>query len=100
MKKYFPLVIILMAAIFLAGCTAGPNQLEDVPDEEGDVAGFWLGLWHGLISPVTFIISLFAEQVSVYDVHNSGGWYTFGFLLGASITFGGSGGGAASRRKK
>jgi len=53
-----------------------------------------------VLSPITFIISLFSKSVYVYEVHNNGGWYTFGFLMGASITFGGSGGGAASRRKK
>ncbi len=40
-------------------------------------------MWHGLILPVTFVVSLFAEDVSIYEVHNSGHWYDFGFLLGA-----------------
>jgi hypothetical protein len=71
-----------------------------VPNEEGEVAGFWKGLWHGFASPVMFIISLFNESVEVYEVHNSGGWYNFGFLLGASIILGGSGGGACSSRRR
>ncbi|MFO8037041.1 MAG: hypothetical protein R6U57_10485 [Anaerolineales bacterium] len=100
MKKTI-LILTLIALCFSAvSCTAGPNQLKGVPDDEGQVAGFWEGLWHGLISPVTFIISLFSKTVYVYEVHNNGGWYNFGFLLGASITLGGSGGGAASSRKK
>jgi hypothetical protein len=55
----------------------------------GEVAGFFPGLWHGIISPVTFLISLFTEDVSVYEVHNDGNWYDFGFVLGAGILFGG-----------
>jgi hypothetical protein len=53
------------------------------------IAGFFPGLWHGIISPVTFIISLFTDDVSVYEVRNSGNWYDFGFVLGAGILFGG-----------
>jgi hypothetical protein len=98
-KTWFVLVLV-MVVLSLSACAPGPNQLVDVPDQEGDVAGFWAGLWHGLISPVTFVISLFSDQVTVFDVHNSGGWYSLGFLLGVSITFGGSGGGAASSRRK
>ena len=98
-KKIFVMVTIGIMALTLAACAAGPNPLRGNPDEEGQVAGFWRGLWHGLISPITFVISLFSNRISVFEVHNNGGWYTFGFLLGASITFGGSGGGAASRRK-
>lgn len=64
-----------------------------------DPAGFWLGLWHGLIMPITFLISLFNDNVGVYVIHNSGGWYDFGFVLGASIIFssGGHGSARASR---
>jgi len=48
-----------------------------------------------MIAFFTFIISLFTDSVSVYEVHNNGGWYDFGFLLGAGVFFGGSG--ASSR---
>ena len=94
------LILVLLLGLLLAACTAGPNELQDTPNEEGEVAGFWLGLWHGFISPFTFIISLFSDSVYVFEVHNNGGWYIFGFLLGASMIFGGGGGGAASRRRR
>ena len=54
----------------------------------------------GFIVLFTFIISLFNDNVAVYDVHNSGGWYNFGFLLGVMFFFGGSGGGAGRRRRR
>ncbi|MGB2963359.1 MAG: hypothetical protein WBB69_05185 [Anaerolineales bacterium] len=100
MKKVTLLFILVGLSLILAACTAGPNQLRNTANEDGDVAGFWPGLWHGIISPITFIISLFSRSIYVFEVHNNGAWYTFGFLLGASMTFGGSGGGAARRRKK
>jgi len=100
MKKFTFVIILISIMVLLSACAAGPNELRNTPDEDGEVAGFWKGIWHGLISPITFVISLFSKSVYVYEVHNNGGWYNFGFLMGASITFGGSGGGAASRRKK
>ena len=91
---------VLLVLVILAGCAPGPNSMADVPNDEGEVAGFWMGLWHGLASPVMFIISLFNKTVEVYEVHNNGGWYTLGFLLGASVILGGSSGGAAYIRRR
>lgn len=91
---------ILLVIVLLASCAPGPNNMADQPNDEGEVAGFFMGLWHGFASPVMFIISLFNKSVEVYEVHNNGGWYTFGFLLGASVIFGGSSGGAAGRRRR
>ena len=100
MKKTILLLLLLVIPLVLSACTAGPNELRNTPDEDDQVAGFWKGIWQGLISPITFILSLFTKNIYVFEVHNNGGWYTFGFLLGASATFGGSGGGAACRGKK
>ena len=57
------------------------------------------GLWQGIIVPITFIISLFSDTVSIYEVHNNGGWYDFGFVIGAGFFLGGSGAGAKSARR-
>ena len=47
--------------------------------------GFWLGLWHGFIFPVAWIVSLFAPGVAIYAVPNNGGWYDFGYFLGIVV---------------
>jgi hypothetical protein len=78
------------AATMLARSVAGPNPLVNTPNEVGRVAGFWPGLWHGSIAPVTFIVSLFSDKVAVYEVHNNGKWYLLGFLLGVTSVWGGS----------
>jgi hypothetical protein len=44
--------------------------------------GFLLGLWHGFIFPVAWLLSLFMPDVAVYAVPNNGGWYDFGFFIG------------------
>jgi hypothetical protein len=65
---------------------AGPNSKYREPDAEP--AGFWTGVWHGMIMPITFFVSLFNEGVGIYETHNAGRAYDFGFVLGASMAFG------------
>jgi len=43
-------------------------------------------------------MSLFTDNVNLYEVHNDGNWYDFGFVLGAGMHFGGGGLGARRRR--
>jgi hypothetical protein len=68
---------------------AGPGSRFQVPG--GRAAGFWAGLWHGLISPITFLVSLFSPRVRIYETNNRGRWYDFGFIIGVSGAFGGGG---------
>ena len=62
--------------------------------------GFWSGLLHGIIAPFSFIGSLFKDDIAVYAINNTGGWYDFGFLLGVGTFLGGGSKGASSRRKR
>ena len=74
-----------MANVF---AVAGSNSTYKEPN--ATPAGFWAGLWHGIIAPFTFLISLFVEGVSIYETNNNGPWYEFGFLLGMSVCAGGT----------
>ena len=95
-SRIVPAVLLLGAVLVLASCAAGPN-----PDvSSGAEAGFWLGLWQGLIVPVTFVISLFTEHVNIYEVDNNGNWYDFGFVLGLTVAFGGGAGGSTTTRRR
>ena len=67
----------------------GPGSKYSLPGARP--AGFFAGLWHGLILPITFIISLFDSDIRIYETNNSGLWYDFGFILGASSSLGGGG---------
>jgi len=67
---------------------AGPGskyQISGAPP-----AGFWAGFWHGLITPITFVVGLFTPRVRIYETHNRGLWYDFGYVLGLAGSFGGS----------
>ncbi len=59
--------------------------------------GFFYGLLHGFLIVIDFFIGLFSD-VRIYAYPNSGGWYDFGFLIGAGMFLGG-GGGARPRRR-
>jgi len=47
--------------------------------------GFLLGLWHGFIFPIAWVLSLLMPDVAVYAVPNNGGWYDFGYFLGIVV---------------
>jgi hypothetical protein len=100
LKTVLILIAVAVCCFLLFGCAAGANQLASTASHQGRVAGFWLGLWHGVIAPVTLVISLFSRTVQMYEVHNNGGWYNFGFLLGMMIILGGGGRGTASGRRR
>ena len=69
-----------LAALALAGC-ATQSAAAVAPG----APGFLLGLWHGFIFPVAWVISLFVPEASVYAVPNNGGWYDFGYFLGIVV---------------
>ena len=59
---------------------AGSNSKFKLPGAKP--AGFLGGLWHGLIIPFSFVVSLIVSGVSIYETRNNGRWYEFGFILG------------------
>jgi len=66
------------AALALSGCAA----TQSAAAVETGAPGFWLGLWHGFIFPVAWVVSLFLDDVAIYAVPNNGGWYDFGYFVG------------------
>ena len=77
MKRF----LLLAATLALSACAA-----TQAPDAVAATApDFWLGLWHGFIFPVAWIVSLFVDNVAVYAVPNNGGWYDFGYFLGIAV---------------
>jgi len=72
---------LLAAPLALSACAA--TQASDAVAPAAP--GFLLGLWHGFIFPVAWLVSLFSSQVAVYAVPNNGGWYDFGYFLGIVV---------------
>lgn len=66
----------------------GPNPMINQPDALGRVARAGAGLWHGIIAPITLVLSFFNPAVQMYEVHNAGSEYDLGFLLGLTLIIG------------
>lgn len=96
LRLVFALAGVGVLALLMVGCAAAANP---EAGQGAHDAGFWLGLWQGIIAPIAFLVSLFNHGVGIYEVHNSGGWYDFGFLLGISASLSGGGAGAVGRSR-
>ncbi|HEX5807685.1 MAG TPA: hypothetical protein VFY25_03410 [Anaerolineales bacterium] len=103
MKKLLVLGLSFLLPLLMAACSSntsvqvttpdatmqlrapGPNPLVNQPDGAGLVARAGAGLWHGIIAPVTLVLSFFNSDVHMYEVHNAGREYDLGFLLGVTL---------------
>jgi hypothetical protein len=105
LKKPFTFVLMAVLLVLVTGCTPGtpkqidtagaslktsvpgPNPQVNTADSNGQAAGILLGIWHGVISPVTLVLSFANPETQMYEVHNDGSQYNLGFLLGVAILF-------------
>lgn len=92
-KKYFLLALLLLVLVFsLTGCVPG-----DGANNEEHLAGFFWGIWHGWIAPISLIIGIFKDNIRIYEINNIGWWYDLGFYIAVISGFGGL---SLSRRRK
>ena len=68
-KKLFLLYFLLVGMFILTGCAQSI-----ITNNFDYLYGFWGGLWHGMIIPISFISSLFNDDVVIYAINNVGGW--------------------------
>ncbi|MDE0553733.1 MAG: hypothetical protein OXI24_05940 [Candidatus Poribacteria bacterium] len=91
MKKFICL-LLLIALITSAGCIPGDGKhTAEKP------AGFFWGIWHGWIAPISLIWAIFDPHIHVYEYKNTGWWYDFGFYIAIISGFGGI---SFTRRKR
>lgn len=91
--KYWLLMILLIVSVVaLTGCAPG-----DGTNDADHPAGFFWGVWHGWIAPLSLIIGIFNQDIRVYEPYNSGWWYDLGFYVAVISGFGGI---SLFRRKK
>ncbi len=95
MQRHKLFLASCLALITLAACTAGDPRFT-----VEDPAGFFEGLWHGIISLITLIVSVFSDNVRFYEIDNTGWGYDAGFLLGVLLVYGGGGSGLMARRNR
>ena len=76
--------LVLLLTCSLAGCFPGGERYTP-----STPAGFFTGIWHGWIAPLSLIVSIFDDSVRIYEVYNTGWWYDFGFYMAIIAGFGG-----------
>jgi len=84
-KKKVALAVLAIILMFLiTGCfPGGGSSTPHAP------AGFFSGIWHGWIAPISLIYGFFNPAIRVYEVNNTGWWYDFGFYIAIIAGFGG-----------
>lgn len=74
------LALLFSAMLALGGCA---HQVASAVTPAAP--GFLLGVWHGFIFPVAWVLSLLVPDIAVYAVPNNGGWYDFGYFVGIVV---------------
>lgn len=91
--------IAIAIVLLLAGCTAGPNSaVNTAAIATATPAGFLIGIWHGIIAPIAFVVSLFQPGIGIYETHNDGNLYNAGFVIGFLLAWGSAS--SAIRRRR
>ena len=86
MKKKKQLMMVCLASllmILMSGCVPGDGSYTDE-----NRAGFFWGIWHGWLAPVSLIMGIFNNQLRVYETLNTGWWYDLGFYMAIISGFG------------
>lgn len=86
------ILLLVMALLLFTACAPG-----DSAATQAKPAGFFWGIWHGWIAPITLIISLFNKDTRIYEQLNTGWWYDFGYYMAIISGFGGL---SLARRKR
>ena len=77
-------LLLMIALITVAGCIPGDGKhTVEKP------AGFFWGIWHGWIAPISLIWGIFNPDIRVYELENTGWWYDLGFYIAIISGFGG-----------
>lgn len=83
--KYFGIILLLMFCMALiSGCVPGDGR-----NSAENPAGFFWGIWHGWVAPLSLIIGFFNREIKVYEINNTGWWYDLGFYIAVISGFGG-----------
>ncbi|MBR8537094.1 hypothetical protein KDU71_16090 [Carboxylicivirga sediminis] len=81
-KNIFTVLAIITLLLLNSCLPGGGNYAPDSP------AGFFTGIWHGWIAPISLILGLFNKDITIYESFNTGWWYDFGFYISIIAGFG------------
>jgi hypothetical protein len=82
-ERLLSIALVAGVLLILTSCASQPLP------ESTDAPGFFHGFWNGLTIFFSVIGHLVDPTIRIYGFPNSGGWYDFGFFLGACSALGG-----------
>jgi hypothetical protein len=83
-KRNILLTACALALLALAGCVPGDGACTAQKP-----AGFFWGIWHGWVAPISLIIGIFKKNIRIYEALNNGWLYDLGFYIAVISGFGG-----------
>lgn len=89
MRRSLKIASALVFVLLLGACVAGSSESGHAASS-GELAQFFLGIWHGLIGPVMLIVEVINRlaphvlpwSVRFYEPKGTGVVYDVGFYLG------------------
>lgn len=89
MRRSLKIASALVCVLLLGACVAGSSESGHAASS-GELAQFFLGIWHGLIGPVMLIVEVINRlaphvlpwSVRFYEPKGTGVVYDVGFCLG------------------
>lgn len=84
LRRTVLLVMVVLGTVCLSGCVPG-----DGASTELNASGFFSGVWHGWIAPITLIWGFFNSSIRIYEPINVGWWYDLGYYMAVISPFGG-----------
>ena len=76
--------LLFVLTIAISACVPGDGDASPTKP-----AGFFWGIWHGWIAPVSLIMGIFNRDIRIYEIYNTGLGYDFGFYMAIISGFGG-----------
>lgn len=92
MKKGLLIILIVVLTMILTACLPGDGK-----HTADQAAGFFWGIWHGWMAPLSLILGLINKTTRIYEVNNTGWLYDLGFYAAVISGFGGF---SLSRKRK
>lgn len=89
MKKEFSIATVVVLSIAMAACAAGGVESGQAA-HQGMLLQFLLGIWHGIIAPVTLLVEVLHKlwphtvpwAIRLYETRADSVAYDVGFFLG------------------
>ena len=83
-RRWLCAILVVVLALSLTSCLPGDGK-----NSADHPAGFWTGIWHGWVAPVSLVVGIFDKAIRIYEPQNRGWSYDAGYYVAIIAGFGG-----------